>query len=68
MQKAFANITNQQGVPGVLLAIGTCALVCYITQATIGWKITNHSLEKLKYYPFAHVSATCRLFCLIPDN
>ena len=30
LQKAFKNIANQQGIPGVLLAVGTCALVLKI--------------------------------------
>ena len=32
----------------MLLAVGTCALVFYITRAMIGRNITNHSLEKKK--------------------
>ena len=32
----------------MLLAIGTCALVFYLTRAMIGRNITNHSLEKGK--------------------
>ena len=30
LQKALKNIANQQGIPGVLLAVGTCALVLKI--------------------------------------
>ena len=32
----------------MLLAVGTCALIFYITRAIIGRNITNHNLEKKK--------------------
>ena len=40
LQKAFTNIANQKGIP-MLLAIGTCALVLYITHQD--WKKYNQS-------------------------
>ena len=53
LQRAFTNIANQQGIP-MLLAIGTFALVFYITEffyitgIMIGRNISNHSLKKKK--------------------
>ena len=41
LQKAFTNIANQQGIPGVLCCF-------YITRAMIGRNVTHHSFEKKK--------------------
>ena len=47
LQKAFTNMANHFR-RSMLLTVGACALVFYITRAMIGRNITNHSLEKKK--------------------
>ena len=51
LQKAFTNIANQQGLPGVLCCWPLGLVLCiflYITCAMIGRNITNHCVEKKK--------------------
>ena len=51
LQKAFTNLyckSTRHSRCSMLLAIGACALVFYITRAMIGRNITNHSFEEEK--------------------
>ena len=56
----------------MLLAVGTCALVFYITRAMIGRNITNHSLEKKKSalprFIWRQNNFLCQVFALKVDN
>ena len=50
LKKVFTNIANQQGHfrRSMLLAVGACALIFYMTRIMIERNITNHGLEKKK--------------------
>ena len=51
LQKAFTNLyckSTRHSRCSMLLAIGACALVFYITRTMIGRNITNHSFEEKK--------------------
>lgn len=55
LQKALKNIANQQGIPGVLLAVGTCALVLKCNMCHSRKKYNQSQLGKGKCALFQNI-------------